>query len=92
VETELRDALEEAGIEAEVSGRAKHLYSIYEKEQRYTREGKTFDQIHDLLALRVLVNSVSDCYAALGVVHQTWRPIPNSFDDYLASPKESLYQ
>jgi guanosine-3',5'-bis(diphosphate) 3'-pyrophosphohydrolase len=92
VETELRGSLEEAGIEAEVSGRAKHLYSIYEKEQRYTREGKTFDQIHDLLALRVLVNSVSDCYAALGVVHQTWRPIPNSFDDYLASPKESLYQ
>ncbi|MDA0352380.1 MAG: bifunctional (p)ppGpp synthetase/guanosine-3',5'-bis(diphosphate) 3'-pyrophosphohydrolase [Chloroflexi bacterium] len=92
VETELRDALDEVGITAEVTGRAKHLYSIYEKEQRYTREGKTFDQIHDLLALRVLVDNVSDCYAALGVVHQTWRPIPSSFDDYIASPKESLYQ
>ena len=92
VETELRSALDEVGIEAEVQGRAKHLYSIYEKEQRYTRDGKTFDQIHDLLALRVLVNDISDCYAALGVVHQTWRPIPNAFDDYIASPKESLYQ
>jgi len=92
VETELREALDAVGINAEVNGRAKHLYSIYEKEQRYTREGKTFDQIHDLLALRVLVDDVSDCYAALGVVHQTWRPIPNAFDDYIASPKESLYQ
>ena len=92
IETELRGALDEVGIEAEVQGRAKHLYSIYEKEQRYQREGKTFDQIHDLLALRVLVNGVADCYAALGVVHQTWRPIPNAFDDYIASPKESLYQ
>jgi len=92
VETELRGTLVEAGIEAEVQGRAKHLYSIYEKEQRYTRDGKTFDQIHDLLALRVLVGNISDCYAALGVVHQTWRPIPNAFDDYIASPKESLYQ
>jgi len=92
VEKELRGALETAGIPAEVNGRAKHLYSIYEKEQRYSRDGKRFDQIHDLLALRVLVDNVADCYAALGVVHQTWRPIPNSFDDYLASPKESLYQ
>ena len=92
VETELRGALEEVGIEAEVSGRAKHLYSIYEKEQRYNREGKSFDQIHDLLAVRVLVENISDCYAALGIVHQTWRPIPNAFDDYIASPKESLYQ
>jgi GTP diphosphokinase / guanosine-3',5'-bis(diphosphate) 3'-diphosphatase len=92
VEKELRTALEEAGLEAEVAGRAKHLFSIYEKERRYQREGKTFDQIHDLLALRVLVGSVSDCYAALGVVHQTWQPIRNAFDDYIASPKESLYQ
>ncbi len=92
VEKELREALEEAGLEAEVAGRAKHLFSIYEKERRYQQEGKSFDQIHDLLALRVLVSSVSDCYAALGVVHQTWQPIRNEFDDYIASPKESLYQ
>ncbi len=92
VERELRARLEEAGISADVSGRVKHLYSIRSKMRRYSAEGKSFDQIHDLLALRVLVDSVADCYNALGVVHQTWRPIPNGFDDYIANPKESLYQ
>ncbi len=92
VERELRARLEEAGIEADVSGRVKHLYSIRAKMRRYTAEGKSFDQIYDLLALRVLVNTVGDCYNALGVVHQTWHPIPGGFDDYIANPKESLYQ
>ncbi len=92
IEGELRGALDRAGIEAEVAGRAKHLYSILEKERRYQEDGKDFSQIHDLMALRVLVDSVSDCYAALGVVHQIWRPLPSGFDDYIASPKESLYQ
>ncbi len=92
VERGLREALEEAGIEAEVIGRVKHLYSIHEKMQRYAAEGKSFDQIHDLLAVRVIVNSVAECYHALGVVHQTWHPIPNSFDDYIGNPKESMYQ
>ncbi|MQA00229.1 MAG: RelA/SpoT family protein [Dehalococcoidia bacterium] len=92
VESELRGALEEAGVEAEVTGRVKHLYSIYDKSHRYSSDGKSIDQIHDLLALRVLVKDVADCYNALGIVHQTWRPIPNSFDDYIANPKESLYQ
>ncbi|MYA20625.1 MAG: bifunctional (p)ppGpp synthetase/guanosine-3',5'-bis(diphosphate) 3'-pyrophosphohydrolase [Chloroflexi bacterium] len=92
VERGLRESLEEAGIEADVTGRVKHLYSIHEKMQRYAAEGKSFDQIHDLLAVRVIVNSVAECYHALGVVHQTWHPIPNSFDDYIGNPKESMYQ
>jgi GTP diphosphokinase / guanosine-3',5'-bis(diphosphate) 3'-diphosphatase len=89
---ELRAALEEADIEAEVSGRAKHLYSVYQKMRRYQSSGRTFNEIHDLLAVRVLVPTISDCYNALGIVHQHWRPIPGSFDDYISSPKESLYQ
>ena len=92
VERELGEALAEADVGAEVTGRVKHLYSIHQKMQRYAAEGKSFDQIHDLLAVRVLVGTVAECYHALGVVHQTWRPIPNSFDDYIANPRESLYQ
>ena len=92
VERGLREALEEAGIDADVTGRVKHLYSVHEKMQRYAAEGKSFDQIHDLIAVRVLVNTVGECYHALGVVHQTWHPIPNSFDDYIGNPKESMYQ
>ena len=92
VERELGDALAEAGIEADVGGRVKHLYSIHQKMRHYAAQGKSFDQIHDLIALRILVNDVGDCYNALGIVHQTWRPIPGSFDDYIANPKESLYQ
>ena len=92
IERELRKALAAAGVEANVTGRVKHLYSTHEKMQRYAAEGKSFDQIHDLVALRVLVDDVGDCYHALGVVHQTWRPIPGAFDDYIANPKESLYQ
>ena len=92
LEDQLMEALKVAGIKCEVKGRAKHLYSIFEKEQRYEHELKGFDEIHDLLALRVVVESVSDCYAALGIIHQTWRPVPTGFDDYIANPKESLYQ
>jgi GTP pyrophosphokinase len=92
VVTELRAALEEAGIAADVSGRVKHLRSIDAKMRRYQAEGKSFDQIHDLIALRVLVPKVGDCYNALGAAHQVWHPIPGAFDDYIANPKESLYQ
>ena len=88
----LRTQLDDARIEAEVTGRAKHIYSIFQKANRYGREAKSFDQIYDLLALRILVKDVSDCYAALGVVHSTWRPLPGQFDDYIASPKASMYQ
>ena len=92
VERQIREALEEAGIDAEVSGRVKHLHSIHLKMQRYAADGKSLDQIHDLLAVRILVGDVGECYHALGVVHQTWHPIPNSFDDYIGNPKESLYE
>ncbi len=85
----LRDALEAAGIKAELSGRPKHLYSIHKKMQRKAAE---FHEIYDVHALRVLVDEVRDCYAALGVVHSLWRPIPGQFDDYIAMPKNNLYQ
>ena len=88
----LRTQLDDARIEAEVTGRAKHIYSIHQKARRYGREAKSFDQIYDLLALRILVKDVAGCYAALGVVHATWRPLPGQFDDYIASPKASMYQ
>lgn len=88
----LRTTLEEAGIKADVSGRPKHLYSIHQKMQKYASQGKDAGQIYDILALRVLVESISDCYHALGVVHSLWRPLPNTFDDYISMPKESGYQ
>ena len=88
----LKAQLESAGIDAEVNGRAKHLYSIYQKVERYEHQAKGFDQIYDLLALRVFVDSLAECYHALGVVHSLWRPMPGQFDDYIANPKDSMYQ
>lgn len=88
----LREALERANIHAEITGRAKHIYSIHSKMERYARQGKSFDQIYDLLALRLFVDTVSECYHSLGVVHSLWRPIPGQFDDYIANPKDSMYQ
>ncbi|MEX2081309.1 MAG: bifunctional (p)ppGpp synthetase/guanosine-3',5'-bis(diphosphate) 3'-pyrophosphohydrolase [Dehalococcoidia bacterium] len=88
----LRRSLADEGIEAEITGRAKHIYSIYQKMHRYSDQSKSFDQIYDLLAVRVFVDSVPDCYHALGVIHQLWHPMPGQFDDYIASPKESMYQ
>ncbi|MCA9831929.1 MAG: bifunctional (p)ppGpp synthetase/guanosine-3',5'-bis(diphosphate) 3'-pyrophosphohydrolase [Dehalococcoidia bacterium] len=88
----LRPHLENAGIKSEISGRAKHIYSIHQKRERYSAEAKGFDQIYDLLALRVIVETVADCYHALGVVHSLWRPIPGQFDDYIGNPKDSRYQ
>ncbi len=92
VEQILSEELAKHGLKAEVKGRAKHIYSIYQKMQRYAAEGKSFDQIYDLLALRVLVETVADCYTALGIVHGLWHPIPGTFDDYIASPRETGYQ
>lgn len=85
----LKERLEKENIRAEVHGRAKHLYSIY---QKMLKEEIDLDQIYDLLAIRVIVDTVPDCYHALGVVHDLWLPIPGRFDDYIAKPKPNMYQ
>ena len=85
----LRDALKASNIQAELSGRPKHISSIWKKMQR---KGANLSEIYDIHAIRVLVNDVQDCYAALGVVHSMWRPIPGQFDDYIAVPKPNGYQ
>ena len=88
----LRDELDKYGIKGEVVGRPKGIYSTYLKMQKYETQGKELRDIYDLFALRVLVDNNADCYKALGVVHQQWHPIPGQFDDYIANPKENLYQ
>lgn len=85
----LEAKLGEEGIKAEVTGRPKHIYSIYRKMQE---KGVGFDQVYDVRAVRVIVDEMKDCYAALGLAHSLWRPIPGEFDDYIASPKENMYQ
>jgi len=81
--------LEKNNIKVEISGRPKHIYSIYKKMQR---KGKPFDLVRDVRAVRLIVPDVPSCYAALGVIHTTWRPIPGEFDDYIAAPKDNFYQ
>jgi guanosine-3',5'-bis(diphosphate) 3'-pyrophosphohydrolase len=85
----LREQLRELKVRGEVTGRPKHYYSIYEK---MVLRGKEFDEIHDLVGIRVIVGSVRDCYAVLGQIHATWRPVPGRFKDYIAMPKVNLYQ
>jgi GTP pyrophosphokinase len=92
VMTQLKDEFERAGIAAEVTGRPKHLFSIQQKIEKYSAQGRQFNEIYDLLAVRVLVDSVGECYHALGIVHNLWHPIPGSFDDYIATPKPNGYQ
>jgi len=81
--------LKKVGIESEISGRAKHFYSIYTK---MTRKGREFNEIYDLTAMRVLVGSVKDCYGAIGIIHALWKPLPGRFKDFIATPKLNLYQ
>ena len=88
----LQGELETASIRAEVTGRPKHIYSIHKKTLKYAEMTKSMDDIYDLFALRVLVDDLAGCYAALGVVHNKWRPLPGQFDDYIANPKDNLYQ
>ncbi len=85
----LREKLGKAGIETEVKGRPKHLYSIYRKMER---KEVPFEMVYDVRAVRVLVATESDCYLALGVIHGLWKPIPGAFDDYIATPKDNFYQ
>ena len=86
---QVKKSIEAAGIKADIEGRAKHFFSIYKKMKN---QGKTIDQIYDLFAIRIIVESVKDCYAALGVIHEMYKPIPGRFKDYIAMPKPNMYQ
>jgi GTP diphosphokinase / guanosine-3',5'-bis(diphosphate) 3'-diphosphatase len=89
IKTNLLRLLESHNIRAEISGRPKHIYSIYKK---MTQKGKPFDLVRDVRAVRLIVPDIPSCYAALGVIHTHWRPIPGEFDDYIAAPKDNFYQ
>ena len=88
----LNQEFDRAKLKSEMLGRPKHIYSIHQKIEKYSALGKDFDDINDLLALRVLVNSIPDCYSALGAIHNLWHPLPDQFDDYIANPKPNGYQ
>lgn len=89
VEGDLQELLAAADIKADMSGRKKHIYSIYRK---MNRKGRTFEEIYDVIGIRILVETVQECYSVLGIVHSRWHPIPGEIDDYIATPKESMYQ
>ncbi len=89
ITVQLQALLDQAGIKAEMLGRKKHIYSIYRK---MNRKARPFDEIYDVIGVRILVETVQDCYSVLGIVHGRWHPLPGEIDDYIATPKESMYQ
>ena len=86
---EVEDHMKEATVETKVEGRIKHFFSIYKK---MVNQNKTLDEIYDLFAVRIIVNSLKDCYAALGIIHEMYKPVPGRFKDYIAMPKPNMYQ
>src|SRR5699024_8239143 len=89
VTNQLETLLDEVDIQAEITGRKKQIYSIYRK---MNRKSRPFEEIYDVIGVRIIVNTVQDCYSVLGIVHGNWHPIPGEIDDYIATPKESMYQ